>query len=102
MATPHAKKARSGGPRMSLQLTFDGLESMEAFKTRLERMKRAFAPAGGPGQSLKPVDLFNKLFDLADTHLAEQAPISTTEVSQHFLPSSGIQVMSMQKTHERT
>ena len=89
MATPQAKKARSGGPRMSLQLTFDGLESMEAFKTRLERMKRAFAPAGG--QSLKPVDLFSKLFDLAEAHLAEQAPISTTEVSQHFLPSAGIE-----------
>ena len=31
MAAPHAKKPRTGGPRMSLQLTFGGVVSMEAF-----------------------------------------------------------------------
>ena len=41
-----AKKPRTGGPRMSLQLTLGGLESMEAFKTRLEHLKHAFVPAG--------------------------------------------------------
>lgn len=91
MAAPNAKKPRSGGPRMSLQLTFEGMESMEGFKTRMERIKRAFAPAGG--QPLKPVELFNKLFDLAESYLAEADPNSTnasTEVTQHLLPSSGI------------
>ena len=82
---------------MSLQLTFGGLESMEAFKTRLERMKRAFAPA--EGQPLKPVDLFSKLFDLAESYFAEQLPVSTTEVTQHFLPSSGIHMMGIHKAH---
>ena len=79
---------------MSLQLTFGGVASMEAFKDRLERMKRAFAPIGAP--PLKPVDLMNKLFQLAEAHLANQAtPLPTSSTSspatavQHFLPSAG-------------
>ena len=69
MAAPHAKKPRTGGPRMSLQLTFGGVVSMEAFKGRLERMKHAFVPEGAP--PLKPVDLLNKLFE---AHLATPVP----------------------------
>ena len=76
---------------MSLQLTFGGLEPLEAFKARIERMKHAFAPARG--QPLKPVDLFSKLFDLAESYLSEQLPVSITEVTEHFLPSSGIHIM---------
>ena len=48
MAAPHAKKPRTGGPRMSLQLTFGGVASMEAFKGKLEHMKHAFVPEGAP------------------------------------------------------
>ena len=50
---------------MSLQLTFSSLEAMDGFKARLERMKRAFAPAGG--QPLKTVDLMNELFNIAES-----------------------------------
>ena len=66
MEARRAKKPRTGGSRISLQLTFGGLESIEAFKTPLEHLKHSFAPSGG--QPLKPVDL-SKLFDLAESSL---------------------------------
>ena len=75
---------------MSLQLTFSSLEAMDGFKARFERMKRPFAPAGG--QPLKTVNLMNELFNIAESHLTEQAPASASEVTQHLLPSSGIHI----------
>ena len=78
---------------MSLQLTFSSLEAMDGFKAWLEHMKRAFAPAGR--QTLKTIDLMNKLFNIAEFHLTEQAPASTSEVTQHLLPSSGIHINFM-------
>ena len=67
MEARRAKNPRTGGSRISLQLTFGGLESMEAFKTPLEHLKHFFAPTGD--QPLKPVDLLSKLFDLAESSL---------------------------------
>ena len=44
-AQPAAKKPRAGGPRLTLQLTFNNEGSMKAFKERMEALKTVFAPA---------------------------------------------------------
>ena len=79
---------------MSLQLTFNSVGAMEAFKDRMERMKRAFVPEGAP--ALKPVDLLAKLLQIAEAHIASQSvpvyPSSSAApatVNQHFLPCGG-------------
>ena len=89
-----AKKPRVGGPRLTLQLTFNNEGCMKEFKERMEALKTAFAPA--QVSPLKPVELMAKLFDLAEAHLAntpQPLPPSTSsspaEVSQHLLPYAG-------------
>ena len=67
---------------MSLQLTFSNLETIDSLKARLEQIKRAFATAGC--QLLKTTDLVNKLFNIAESHLIQQA---TIEVTHNLLPS---------------
>ena len=61
---------------------------------RLETGWITFAPEGAA--PLKPVDLMNKLFQLADAHLASEAtPLPTSSTAspaaavQNFLPSAG-------------
>ena len=86
---PAAKRLKSGGPRLTLQLTFSSTGSMAAFKERMESLKIALVPVGSP--PLEPVELMAKL---ADAHLASQTtstPVSSSAapaaVAEHFLPS---------------
>ena len=63
-------KRRRTGSRATLQFTFDTEERCEAFKAKVEVMKRVLSPAGGPPSD--NVGLLSKLFEIAEASLAQR------------------------------
>ena len=65
-------KRRRTGSRATLQFTFNTQETCEAFKAKVEGMKRLLALASGP--PLDNLGLMSTLFEIAEVSLAQRQP----------------------------
>ena len=75
-------KRRRTGSRATLQFTFESEERCEAFKTKVEAMKRLLSPANGP--PLDNVGLMMKLFEVAEASLPQRQATTVPQPSSKF------------------